>query len=92
MKVIDELKWVSELNDIDHDICDTARDAIEVIERMKKSLQEIRKATCSWGWKDDIIKQCIESSKKGLAVVENERRKKALDELTEQAQDLDMGY
>jgi hypothetical protein len=66
MKIIDELKWVSGLDDIDHDICDTAKDAIEVILRMEKSLLEIRKATCSWGWKDDIIKQCIESAKEGL--------------------------
>jgi len=72
-KLLHNLKWVSELDDIDHDICDTAREAVEVIERMKKSLQEIRKATSSWGWKDDIIKQCIESAKKGLGVAEKEQ-------------------
>lgn len=30
-KVISDLKWIAEMDDIDHDICDTASEAISVI-------------------------------------------------------------
>jgi t-SNARE complex subunit (syntaxin) len=60
MKIIADLKWVSELDDIDHDICDIAMDAIDVIEQQREEIKAMRQ--------------------------------QALDELTEQAQDLDMGY
>ena len=65
-KLLDDLKWVSELDDIDHEICDTAREAVEVMERMKESLEAIRHWTVAWTWKDEIIHQCYQASKEGL--------------------------
>ena len=65
-KLLHDLKWVSELDDIDHEICDTAREAVEVIERMKESPEAIRQWTVAWTWKDEIIHQCYQASKEGL--------------------------
>ena len=69
MKIIDDLKWISELDDIDHDICDTAKDAIAVIENMKESLEAIRQWTVAWTWKDEIVAKCFRAAKEGLADV-----------------------
>ena len=66
MKIVDELKWVSGLDDIDHDICDTARDAMRTIENMKESLEAIRQWTVAWTWKDEIIANCFRAAKEGL--------------------------
>lgn len=35
MRILNELNWVAELDDIDHEICDIARDAIAEIEYLR---------------------------------------------------------
>lgn len=35
MRILNELNWVAELDDIDHEICDIARDAISEIEYLR---------------------------------------------------------
>lgn len=38
-QLIDDLAWISTLDDIDHDICDTARKAQSVIEHQETLIQ-----------------------------------------------------
>jgi len=42
-RIIRNLEWVSELDDIDHDICDNALDAKEEILRLSRIIEELRK-------------------------------------------------
>jgi len=39
--IINNLEWVSELDDIDHDICDTALDAKEEILRLSRIIEKL---------------------------------------------------
>lgn len=39
--IIDNLDWVSELDDIDHDICDTAQDAKDEILRLSRIIEKL---------------------------------------------------
>ena len=39
--IIDNLDWVSELDDIDHDICDTAQDAKHEILRLSRIIEKL---------------------------------------------------
>ena len=64
--LLDNLKWISELDDIDHEVCDAAREAVEVIERMEESLEAIRQWTAAWSWKDEVIAKCFRAAKEGL--------------------------
>ena len=42
-QLIDSLAWVATLDDIDHDICDTAREAQSVIEHQETLIQLLAK-------------------------------------------------
>ena len=39
MRILNELQWVAELDDVDHDICDIARDAIDEINHQREIIQ-----------------------------------------------------
>jgi len=43
--LLENLKWVSELDDVDHDICDTASDAIEEIEYLNSRVETLEFAS-----------------------------------------------
>lgn len=43
--LLDSLKWVSELDDVDHDICDTALDAIEEIKYLNSRVETLEFAS-----------------------------------------------
>ena len=43
--LLDNLKWVSELDDVDHDICDTALDAIEEIKYLNSRVETLEFAS-----------------------------------------------
>ena len=38
-KLIDNLAWIATIDDIDHDICDAAREAKSVIENQEEMIQ-----------------------------------------------------
>jgi hypothetical protein len=41
-ELIERLEWVAGLDDVDHDICDIAREAIEAIEDLESRLDAIK--------------------------------------------------
>lgn len=41
-RIMRDLEWVSELEDIDHDICDAALDAKDEILRLSRIIEELR--------------------------------------------------
>ena len=38
-QLINELNWVAELDDVDHDICDAARQALDVIRQQEQLIE-----------------------------------------------------
>lgn len=45
IRIIQELRWIANLDDIDHSICYSADDAADVIERAAELLEAIDRAT-----------------------------------------------
>lgn len=40
-RILDELNWVAELEDIDHEICDIARDAANEIQALRAKIEQM---------------------------------------------------
>ena len=42
-EILSELEWVADLDNVDHDICNAALDAIHEIERLEKIIANLKK-------------------------------------------------